>query len=368
MKLVCERDVLLKEMLIAHDTISTKSTISILSNVLLTTDKNILTIQATDLKVSFSSRIAVETKKPGTVVVFCDRLLEILRSLPNGEIDFSLDENLMLSISPRTTKVNFKLKCIAADKFPVQQEVDENLFIEYPQKEFIDMIIKTLFAISDDETRFFLNGVYLEKTDNSFNMVASDGRRLALIAKGGNAIKGTIKGIIIPPKILNIVKKNASGEGNLRFAITDKNIFIKLGDHLFTSNLIEGKFPNYQKVIPEHNEYKISVKRQTLEESLKRVSILIENKTRSVFFQLSDNNLVVSSEESEVGKAQEEISCDYSGPPTTLTFNYYYLLEPLRVIDSDMIDIEFNDAKKAVILKPKDDKQYVNIIMPLQSE
>jgi DNA polymerase-3 subunit beta len=141
-----------------------------------------------------------------------------------------------------------------------------------------------------------------------------------------------------------------------------------LANHLFTSTLIDGKFPNYQKIIPEKNDFRVSLKRKTLEESLKRVSILIENKTRSVFFQLSTNSLVISSEESEIGKAQEEIVCDYSGPDITLTFNYYYLLEPLRVIDDETVEMEFNDPKKAVILKPSGNNRYLNIIMPLQTE
>jgi DNA polymerase-3 subunit beta len=368
MKFTCEKEPLLKEMLIAHDTISTKSTISILSNVLLTTEKNHLKIMATDLKVAFSSQIAVQTKTPGTIVVFCDRLMEILRSLPDGEIDFTLDENQVLTVVPRSTKASFKLKCIPADKFPVQQEIDDTLFQEFPQKDFIEMIVKTIYAISDDETRFFLNGVFFEKNDGLFNMVASDGRRLALISKDSGGFKGSVAGVIIPPKILNIVRKNSSGEGNLAFAITDKNIFIKIENRLFSSSLIEGKFPNYQKIIPDKNEFKVKVKRKTLEESLKRVSILIENKTRSVIFQFSGKSMTISSEESEIGKAQEEIVCDYSGDDAVLTFNYYYILEPLRVIDDDMVEMEFNDAKHAVILKPLGNERYFNIIMPLQSE
>ena len=368
MKFTCEKEPLLREMLIAHDTISTKSTISILSNVLFTAEKNSLKIMATDLKVSFSSSVGIQMKQAGTIVCFCDRLMEILRSLPDGEIDFSLDENQVLSIVPRTTKASFRLKCIPADKFPAQQEVEEKQFVEFAQKDFIDMIHKTIYAISDDETRFFLNGVFFEKVEGQLNMVASDGRRLALITKNAEKVSGNFPGVIIPPKILNIVRKNASGEGNLQFAITEKNIFIKLENRLFSSNLIEGKFPNYQKIIPEKNEHKVLVKRKTLEESLKRVSILIENKTRSVLFQFGDKNLVISSEESEIGKAQEEIVCDYSGPEIVITFNYFYLLEPLRVIEDETVELEFNDARRAVILRPQGNHSYFNIIMPLQGE
>ncbi|RPJ07474.1 MAG: DNA polymerase III subunit beta [Spirochaetaceae bacterium] len=365
---LCDKEILLKEMLIAHDTISTKSTISILSNVLLIAENDTLYIKATDLKVAFSSQIKLMVKKPGSVAVFCDRLLDILRALPAGEIEFSLQDNLVLSITPKVTKAQFELKCIPADKFPPQQEAEQSKFFDFSQKDFVDMVTKTIFAISDDETRFFLNGVFLEKNDHELNMVASDGRRLALIAREIDKKVKDIQGVIIPPKILSIVKKNTPGEGNLSMAITDKNIFIRIGVRLFSSNLIDGKFPNYQKIIPEQNEYSLSIKRQALAESLKRVSVLVENKTRSVFFKISPNLLSVSSEESEIGMAREEIECEYSGPEVTLTFNYLYILEPLQVMNEDVIQVDFNDQKRAVVMKPKDKQKYINIIMPLQTD
>ncbi|MBN1525466.1 MAG: DNA polymerase III subunit beta [Spirochaetales bacterium] len=363
-----DKDILLKEMAISHETISTKSTISILSNVLIIAENDSLVIKATDLKISFSTKIPVTVKQPGSVAVFCDRLLDILRSLPSGEIEFALQENLVLLITPKSTRAHFELKCIQADKFPPQQEVDKALFFEFSQKDFIEMISKTIFAISDDETRFFLNGVYFEKNDSKLNMVASDGRRLSFISKDIKADIDDINGIIIPPKILNIVKKNTPGEGNLSLAVTDKNIFVKIDNRLYTSNLIDGKFPNYKKIIPEQNEHFFLVKKQILAESLKRVSVLVENKTRSVFFNITENLISVSSEESDIGMAREELECEYSGPEYTLTFNYLYILEPLNVIDDEYIRMDFNDPKKAVIMKAKGEQDYMNIVMPLQSE
>lgn len=367
MKFSCEKGNLLEKILIAHDIISAKSTISILANVLLTANENTLFIQATDIKVSFSSSLGAYVKDPGTAVVYCDRLLEILRVLPEGEIDFCLDENMLLSIVPQNAKTTYKLKCIAADKYPPQPTIEEGEFIVFPQRDFIEMITQTIFAISDDETRFYLNGVYLEKNADKINMVATDGRRLALVVKDFTHANAELNGCIIPPKILNIVKKYSIGEGNLKIAVKDKIIFIKTGDYLFTSTLLEGKFPNYQKIIPEETTYKVILDRKQFEEAIKRVSILIENKTKSIFFQLKTNTMLISSEESEIGKAQDEINCHYGGPEILLVFNYNYILEPLRVINDPKIELDFNDAQRTVILKPLGSNNYLNIIMPLQT-
>jgi DNA polymerase-3 subunit beta len=368
MKFSCDKSSILKEILIAHDTISTKSSISILSNVLLDANDNILRLNASDLKVAFKSQISVNTTQNGTVAVLCDRFLDILRSLPEDNITFELKENVLLSILPEKSNIQFTLKCIPPEKFPEQHGVAEELFVEFPQKEFVDMISKTIFAISDDETRFFLNGVYLEKIEDSLCMVASDGRRLSLIKKKLPSPIQDFTGVIVPPKILHIIRKNASGQGNLSLAITEKNVFVKLNNHLFSSNLIEGKFPNYQKIIPEKHEHQVVVDKAALQESLKRVSILVENKSRRVFMAIQGNTLTVSSEESEIGMAREEIECEYSGPDITIALNYLYLLEPIREIDTEKIIIEFTDNKKAITVKPSGEQDYFNIIMPLQKD
>jgi DNA polymerase-3 subunit beta len=368
MKFSCDKSGILKEILIAHDTISTKSTISILSNVLLDVNENKLLINATDLKVAFKSQIPVQVLQPGMVAVLCDRLLEILRSLPEDNISFELKENFFLSIIPEKGNIQFTLKCIPPDKFPEQHGIADDVFVEFPQKDFVDMISKTIFAISDDETRFFLNGIFIEKIENCLSMVASDGRRLAFIKKKLAREIEDFTGVIVPPKILHIIRKNISGEGNLLFAVTDKNIFVKLNNHLFSSNLIEGKFPNYQKIIPEQHEYKVVVLKSALQESLKRVSILVENKSRRVFLALQGNKLTVSSEESEIGMAKEELECEYEGPDINITLNYLYLLVPIREIDAEKVVIEFTDNKKALSVKPINNDDYFNIIMPLQKD
>lgn len=366
MKFVCEKNEISKEIATAQEIISSRNSLSILSNVYLESSDDKLIIKATDLKVGFQTSIHVDIITPGKTTIFCDKFLSILRSLPDGEIEFELDNNMMLFIRPRFKKIEFQLKTIPSEKYPEFQKVSEELFFEFPQSSFLDMISKTIFAVSNDETRYFMNGPFLEKIGDTINMVATDGRRLSLINKKIDIDLDDIKGIIIPVKILSLVKKLASGEGNLKIAIFDKTIFFDLGNVQLSSSLIEGQFPNYKRVIPEESKYIITVKKEALEEALKRVSVLAEQKSRKVIFSLSDNILTVDSEETEIGEAKEELECNYSGPDVVLAVNYIYILEPLREMDSDTISIGFIEENKALTIKPLPEKDYMHIVMPMQ--
>ena len=183
MKFSCEKDNILKEMSIAQEIISSRNPISILSNVLLETRENSLLIRATDLKVWFETTIPVEVHDPGKTTTFCDRLSGILRTLPNGEIEFLelVDDHFV--IAPRFKKIDFRLKTLAADKYPEIPIADENSFFQISQSKFIEMISQTIFAVSDDETRYFMNGISLEKDGNALVMVSTDGKRLAYTKK-----------------------------------------------------------------------------------------------------------------------------------------------------------------------------------------
>ena len=366
MKLTCSREVILKEINVAQEVISSKNSLSVLSNVLLTAEKGWLTVQATDLKVGFETRIPVDVSQDGSTTAFCDKLVGIIRSLPEGDVELELVDNTMLRIRPVSKKIDFQLRCIPAEKYPEIVRAPEDTYFDFPQKDFIDMVSKTLFAVSDDETRYFMNGVYLEKFDDTLVMVATDGRRLAYIAKKIPIPFENRRGVILPPKILMIVRKLSSGEGNLSLSLTDKNVFVRINEKHLVSNLIDGQFPDYRRVIPDAQKHHATVQRQPLEEALRRVSLLVEQKSRKVIFALSDGLITVSSKESELGVASEEVTCDYHGPEISFALNCYYMIEPLREISTESVLIEFSETNKAVTLKPHPDNGYLNIIMPMQ--
>jgi DNA polymerase III subunit beta len=366
MKFTCSRDDILKEISVAQEVISSKNSLSVLSNVLLTASKGELRLQATDLKVGFETSLPVEIVQEGTTTAFCDKLLNILRSLPEGDVEFEQADPTMLRIRPLSKKVDFQLRCIPSDKYPELARASDDMYFDFPQKDFTEMVSRTLFAVSDDETRYFMNGIFVEKKDDNLIMVATDGRRLSFISRKIPLRMENLKGVILPPKILNIVNKLASKEGSLSLALTDKNVFVRLGATHLSSNLIDGQFPDYRRVIPDNQKYKAVIQKKELEEALRRVALLVEQKSRKVVFALSDGTLTIMSKESELGVATEELPCEYQGPQMSFAVNCLYMSEPLREIGSETVSMEFSDVNKAITMKPMPDEGYTNIIMPMQ--
>jgi DNA polymerase-3 subunit beta len=366
MKFISERNVLLKEVSIAQEIISVKNAMSILSNVLLEVHDGFLTIKATDLKVAFETRIPVSASVNGITTVFCEKLLGILRSLPDREIEFEVRDG-KLTIKPVGTSIDFQLKSISSDKFPEIRDGDNLTWFALPQADVLEMIGQTIFSVSDDETRYYMNGVYLERKEDTVVMVATDGRRLSYIEKKVENVP-EFAGIIIPPKALNLIKKLASGQGTMNLAISDKQLYVQFDNQKIHSNLIEGQFPNYSRVIPESQSFTIGLKKDEFIEALKRVSLLAEQKAKRIYLTVSEGNLMVNTEESEMGMAKEEIACEYQGPLTTMALNYVFLTDPLRVLAGDRITLEFTDPKKAMTLRTDPRKDYFHIVMPMQMD
>lgn len=367
MKFVCEKNTLQKELAFAQEIITSKNSISVLSNVYLEADNGSLRIKATDIKVNFDTIIPVEVQESGSTTVFCDKLFGIIMNLPEGEIEFEQIDN-KITLKPLFKKIKFQLKCISSDKFPELPIVPENAYFTIPARELKDMITNTVFAVSDDETRYFMNGVFLENIDSKLIMVATDGRRLSFIEKATITELTSFKGVIIPPKVLNILYKHCSDENPVSMAIGEKNVFFRFGNYNISSVLIEGQFPNYQRVIPEKQLYSLKTKRSDFLDALRRISILVEQKSRRAFFAVSENTISISTDESELGIAKEEIACEYSGPEMVFALNYRYLDEPLKVMESENIELHFSEATRAITVYPEPHKDFFNIIMPMQVE
>ena len=367
MKFTCEREIILHEIANAYEIISVRNSLSILSNVLLDAGDGKLTIRATDLKVNYESAVPVEVMQPGSVTVFCDKLHSILRSLPDGEVEVELSEDTVLRISPVFKNIRFQLKGISADKYPPYQGDAEEPGFTFGKQDLIEMISHTLFAVSDDETRYFMNGVFLEKQGAQMIMVATDGRRLAYASKGVDGDLADFKGVIIPPKVLSVVRRQAPREGELRMAVSERSFHVSFDSQHLSSNLIEAQFPNYQRVIPERQEQRLLIERGAFEEALRRVSLLVEQKSRRIYLESHSGSLVIRSSEGEIGAAREEVACEYDGPEIVLAFNFEYLLDPLREMTSDQVALEFTDSGKALSLRPEPEGDFFHIVMPMQS-
>jgi DNA polymerase-3 subunit beta len=364
MKFSCERSVLLKEVAIANEIIASKNAISILSNIYIEAQDDSLIIKATDMKVNFETKVPVDVQDPGSVTVYGDKFFGILNSIPDGELVFELEDS-KITIKTSVKRALFQLKCIASDKFPQFTAAGEEFF-EIPIKDFKEMIQETIFAVSDDETRYFMNGVFFEKTEEKFIMVATDGRRLAYIDKTAGAGVKDFPGIIVPPKILNILMKRAGDEGMVSVSITDKTIFIQFGSYKLSSVLIEGQFPNYRKVIPENQKYFFTFKRLEILDALRRVSLLVEQKSHRVYLGVKPGVISVYCEENEIGNAREEIPCQNDGEEIAIALNYRYIEEPFKVMNDEDISIYFTDPTRTISIMPVPNKDFFHIVMPMQ--
>ena len=364
MKFACERNILLKEISMAQEIIASKNVISILSNIYLEAGNDSLIIKATDLKVNFETTIPVTVLEPGPAMVFGDKFLGILGSVPEGEMEFENNEN-KIKIKTSVKRANFQLKSMASEKYP-EFPVSSAGYFEMPVKHFKEMVSQTVFAVSDDETRFFMNGVYMEKAGDKIIMVAPDGRRLAYIEKEAGDIQD-FPGVIIPPKILNVISKRAGDEGPIEISVTDKIIFFKFGSYSLSSVLLDGQFPNYRKVIPEDQTNTLTVNRDEMLDALRRVSLLVEQKSHRIYLGLKPGVMEISSEEGEIGEAKEEIPCRYDGEEMGLALNYRYIEEPFKAIDSDEIRLQFTGPSKAITVVPEPKTDFFHIVMPMQS-
>jgi DNA polymerase-3 subunit beta len=366
MKFTCNKEILLKEISIAQEIIALKNVFSILSNIYIEAKDNKLTIKATDMKVNFQTSVPVNVIEQGSTTVYGDKFLGIISTFPHDEIEFSQNDTTAV-IKPTTLKKpEYKLKIVASDKYP-EFPVSTLPFFEMPIKDFREMIQQSVFAVSDDETRYFMNGSFLEKVENKINMVATDGRRLAFVGKDAKNNISDFQGIIIPPKILNTVYKRSGDEGIVSISVNDKSIFINFASYQFSSVLIEGNFPNYKKVIPENQEFYLTVKREEMLNALRRVSLMVEKKSHRIFLGVSSGKMAVYSEESEIGTVEDEIACQYEGEDITIALNYRYLEEPFKVMTDDEIKIRFSSATKAITIEPVPAKDFFHIVMPMQS-
>ena len=365
MKFTCNREIILKEINIAQDIIASKNAISVWSNIYIETNKNSLIIKATDRNVNFETEIPVIVIEEGSTTIFCDKFFGFLNTLSCEEIEFTQKNNIAIIKSTNSNKPKCELKIISSDKYP-EFPVSSSHFFEMSIKDFREMIQQTIFAVSDDETRYFMNGVFFEKNEKKINMVATDGRRLSYIGKETSDDIKDFSGIIIPPKILNTIYKRSGHEGNISISVNDKYIFINFASYKFSSVLIEGNFPNYKKVIPESQEFHISVKREELLGALKTASLMVEKKSHRIYLGISSGRMTVYPEQNELGEVEDEIPCQYDGEDITIALNYRYLEEPFKIMMEDEVKLRFTNVTKAITIEPVPPNDYFHIVMPMQ--
>ena len=363
MKFVFDKKTLVDEISVAQKIIATKNNATVYSNVYMEAGDNVLTIKAADSRGTFQTKIPVETVEKGSAMVFCDKLMSILASIPDGEAEFSLQEKDAV-VKSLMVKLKYKLKSMLTDIYPDFVSVDDKSFFSVPAKDFKEMVKKTSFAVSVDTVRYFMTGVFFEKKDNKFVLVATDGRRLSFSAKEVPDL-GDFTSVIVPAKVLNIVIGELSDEGSVDIAITEKNIFFKYGNRIFSANLIDGQYPNYNRVIPASHTGEFVVSKKEIDKAVKHISVMTD-KVQKILLGVNSGVCSVSSVSEEFGEAKEEIDCQYTGEEFTFAINSKYLADFLKVALDEDITFEFTDELKAVVLKQKSSEDDIYIIMPMQ--
>jgi DNA polymerase III subunit beta len=348
-----------------------RNTMPVLVNILLDAQKGKLKVFATNLEVSLTDEIDAEVTTQGKVAVSAKSLFDIVKEMPDGQVELLKQENNWLKISQG--KSVFNIVGISPEEFPVFPAHNSKEFMEIDAKVLADMIGKTIYSVSNDETRYHLNGVYFEKKlgtgdGTNFLMVATDGHRLSLVNRESESQSSkSLEGVIIPRKgLAEIYKLIESVDGKFKMAIEGSQLIVSHGATVLMIRLIEGKYPNYRQLIPQNLSEHVTVKREALLSSLKRVSLLSNQKSKGVTLNFSSGKLEISSNNPELGDAKEEIDVQYKGTGLKIGFNAKYIMDVLTSIDDDDVSIDLKDQLSPGVMRPNADKDYTCVIMPMR--
>lgn len=345
-----------------------RNTMPVLMNVLLEAEGQSLKVFATDLEVSLTDQSPAVVKQPGKVAVSAKSLFDIAKELGDGKIQLTRKENNWLEI--RQGKYLSKIVGISAEEYPVFPSFSGQGFAEIPGPVLREMIDRTVYSVSNDETRYHLNGVYFEqKGDAGYTMVATDGHRLSLIQKKlpANKLMLAGQGVIIPRKGLNEIKKLLDSlEGPFEVAIEGSQMILRNSTTTLMIRLIEGKYPNYSQFIPQNLKKKITINRDAFLISLKRVSLLANQKSKAITLSIADGKMEIASNNPELGDAKEEIEVEYTGADLKIGFNAKYIQDVLMAMNEEKIDFEINDQLSPGLIRPHNDPAYMCVVMPMR--
>lgn len=341
-----------------------KTTIPVLSHLLLNARGDKLHLAATDLDVSLTSWCEADVKTEGGIAVQAKKLMEIIRSLTGEEVLLVQEEPRVLTI--RAGRSRFKVHGLSPDDFPTLPTLEDGRQVEIPFMDFRRMIAKILFAVSAEESRFQLNGALLKLKDGALEMVATDGHRLALV-EGGVGGAGNEDSVLVPRKALQELQR-FEGEGNLSYARGEHHLSFRLGRRELICRILEGTFPDYERVIAKDNDKKVLFDRKNLVDAVQRAALMTGDRARAVRLQFSPDQVVISAVNSDLGEAVEEVACDYDGPEFRLGINPDYLREFLSAVETEKVRLELKDENTQCVGYPHEgpDTRYLCVIMPMR--
>lgn len=367
MNLIIAKEQIINGLQAVQNIVSTRTTLPILSNVLLRAENDRLELTATDLDVTISCAVEAQVKVSGMTTVPVKRLFGIVRELGNSEIKIEVDDKNVASV--RSGPSFYKINGLTAEEFPPLPKFKEDKKVVLPQETVRNMLKRTAFAVSTDETRYVLNGIFFSLKDHKLTMVATDGRRLALADEDVELLEKGQGDFIVPAKAVNELTRLMQEKGEVEINYTENQAAFTLRDDkgssvLVITKLIEGNYPNYKQVIPGEMKERISLIREEFLHALRRAEIMTSEKANSVKLAFGKNNLAITANAPDVGEAQESIAINYKGSETTIAFNPRYLIDPLSALPNEEVFFELIDELSPGVIKINGPFLYV--VMPMR--
>ncbi|OFV98934.1 MAG: DNA polymerase III subunit beta [Acidobacteria bacterium RIFCSPLOWO2_12_FULL_54_10] len=377
MEFTVERADFLKELTLSQGVVERKTTIPILSNILLEASEDSLQMTATDLELGIRSKCSAKVKKGGSTTVPAKKLFDYVRQLEDNEIKCKATEaagSSALQVSCGRSKV--RMPGLAKENFPVLPEFPGKLAV-LPPAILTQMIKRTAFAISSEESRYTLNAAMMILKPETMTMVATDGHRLAyvetdpVVAKEGYEGVGGELRVLVPKKAMTELQRlltDNPSEGGIEFGKDDNHLFFRVGTRLLICRMLSGQFPNYEAVMPKANDKIATIEQTSLAAAVRRVSLFSDERSHAIRLHLDNDELKIVSSGSESGESEETMAISYAGGPLQIGFNWQYLLEFLAAADSEKVQMEFKDEQSAGQIRPASEEKlrYRYVVMPMR--
>ena len=366
MDLVVRKNELLRELQLFQGIVERKNTIPILANVLIEARGDEVRMLATDLEVALRSRCHASVAKGGSLTLPAKKLYEIVKALPETDVHIEEDKK---GVKVAADRFDSRMQTLPREDFPTLPDASGKTRAALPRAALKEMVAKTQFAITGEDTRYFLNGAKFVLRPSTLTLVATDGHRLALVEVAHEVGITEEMGVILPKKtLLELGKLLAEGDGDVVFEAGENHLFFDVGGRMLISRMIDGQFPAYERVIPKNNDKDIEFERERLTNAVKRVALLSNERSRAVKFEIAKGKVDVTSSSSEFGEAREEIAVDYSGAPMAISFNAQYVLDFLSVVETDSVQLSLKDEVSQAVMRPVGAQgySYTYVIMPMR--
>src|SRR3954469_18426405 len=362
MKFSVSKEKLLAVLQTVQNVVSTRTTLPILSNVLLQARGGELRLTTFDLDVGVSSSIEAQVEKEGATTLPARRLSTIVRELPASDVFIEVDSKNIASI--RCGQTFFKIHGLPEEEFPPLPAFDTARVFNLKLSDLTDALKKTAYAISTDETRYVLNGIFFSFREGKLTMVATDGRRLALVDLEVEFPRSDEIDIIVPTKCVNEIARLGSSDMPVKMSVTENQVAFEVGKTLLVSKLIEGNYPNYKQVIPSEAKERITLERELFHTAVHRVSLLASEKSNSVKLVFTKNNIEIAANTPEIGEARESIPVSYKGREFSIAFNPEFLMAPLRNLPNDEVFLDLIDEMSPGVIKIQ--SPFLYVLMPMR--